>query len=74
MKETSKACVIDVKFRWVSNYRYPKFCKKLDTHIIVCQFCDNLAHGEPITINNFVIDTIIRLTVVPFHHFTILCF
>ena len=42
--------------------------------MIVCQFSDNLAHGEPITIKDFGLDMIIRLNVVPFYHFTISCF
>ena len=45
-KEAIKAPVIDVKIAWVSSYKK----LKLDAHVI--------APVEPITIENFVIDTI----------------
>ena len=58
-KEAIKARVIDVKITWVSKYKKVQIGQlQLDTHVIARQLRDNKARGEPITIENFVIDTI----------------
>ena len=48
-KEAMKAHVVDARITWVSNY---------DTHTIARRLRYKQACGEPITIENFVIDTI----------------
>ena len=62
-KKAIKARVIDVKITWVSNYsvRLQKVQighLQLDTHLIARRLRDKYARGEPVTIENFVIDTI----------------
>ena len=54
-----KARVIDMLITWVSSYK--KF--KSDTHVIARRVCVKEARGEPITIENVVVDTIIIIIV-----------
>ena len=68
----TKARVIDVKNTWVSNYKKFKwdFCNWTPTWLCADYVAIWHTGNQSVTIKNIVIDTIIRLTVVPFYHFT----
>ena len=54
--------IIEVRIMWVSNYMYKKVVVgylQSDIHVIARRLREKKARGEPITIENFVIDTII---------------
>ena len=69
-KEALKARVIDLKITSVSNYRYP-ITKSSNRTPVIGHPRDRAPitwqeHEEPITINNFVIDSIIIITIIIF--------
>ena len=61
-KEAIKAHVIDVQITWVLLQKVQIGHLWLDTHVIARQLLDKKVHRGPITIKNFIIDTIINVT------------